>query len=221
MLIEAGRVTVDGAPAHIGQKADPDTVVIEIDGIPLPVDPDLAYYLVYKPTGVVSTADDPGNRPTVIQLVEADARLYPVGRLDSDTEGLLILTNDGDLTMRLTHPRYGVPKTYVALVEGRISDTAVQRLRDGVDLDDGPASALAARVVDRHGDGSLVEVVMGEGRNRIVRRLLAAVGHPVRSLTRTAIGPLRDGKLEPGTSRQLTIEEVRSLYAAADPDPGK
>jgi 23S rRNA pseudouridine2605 synthase len=97
----------------------------------------------------------------------------------------------------------------------------VQRLRDGVDLDDGPASALAARVVDRHGDGSLVEVVMGEGRNRIVRRLLAAVGHPVRSLTRTAIGPLRDGKLEPGTSRQLTIEEVRSLYAAADPDPGK
>lgn len=137
-----------------------------------------------------------------------------MGRLDADSEGLIILTNDGDLTLRLTHPRYGVSKTYVALIEGDISDASVRALTEGVDLDDGPAVALSAKIVDRSDSTSMVEVVMGEGRNRIVRRMLAAVGHPVHRLIRTAIGPLRDPKLEPGTVRPLTIEEVRRLYEA-------
>ncbi len=208
-------MTVDGAPAVIGQKADPGSARIAIDGIPLPVAPDLAYYLVYKPAGVVSTASDPQGRPVVVDLVDAGTRVFPVGRLDTDSEGLIILTNDGDLTMRLTHPGFGVAKTYVALVDGHIGDDALRRLCEGVELDDGPAAALAARRLDTGADASLVEVTMGEGRNRIVRRMLDAVGHPVRRLTRTAIGPIRDGRLEPGVARPLRLDEVRALYAAA------
>lgn len=214
-MIEAGRVTIDGAPAQIGQRVDPDVVNISIDGIPLPVAPDLAYYLAYKPAGVVSTTSDPQGRPTVVDLVPDGERVFPVGRLDADSEGLIILTNDGDLTMRLTHPRYGVHKTYVALIEGRIDPGTVRQLTDGIDLDDGPARALQARVVDRSEKASIVELVMGEGRKRIVRRMLGGVGHPVQQLTRTAIGPLRDRRLVPGSSRPLTISEIRQLYAAA------
>ncbi len=200
----------------IGQRIDPESVAIAIDGVPLPVAPELAYYVVNKPAGVVSTASDPQGRPPVVGLVPEEPRVVPVGRLDADTEGLIVLTNDGDLTLRLTHPRYGVHKTYVALVDGRIEAAIVETLTDGVDLEDGPARALAARVIDRKEDASIVEVVMGEGRNRIVRRMFDAVGHPVRRLTRIAIGPLRDRRLEPGASRPLTIDEVRALYAAGD-----
>lgn len=206
---------VDGATAHIGQQVDADAVNIEIDGIPLPVAPGLVYYLAYKPTGVLSTANDPQGRPTVVDLVEDESRVVPVGRLDADSEGLIILTNDGDLTLRITHPRYGVHKTYVALVDGKVDAGLPDTLVEGVDLDEGPARALSARVIDRSRDASIVEVVMGEGRNRIVRRMLDATGHPVRRLTRTAIGPVTDQRLEPGTSRPLTVDEVRSLYAAA------
>jgi 23S rRNA pseudouridine2605 synthase len=211
-------VSVDGATAHIGQQADADAVDIRIDGIPLPVAPGLVYYLAYKPTGMVSTADDPQGRPIVVDLVPADSRVVPVGRLDADSEGLIILTNDGDFTLRITHPRYGVHKTYVALVDGMVDSGLPATLVAGVDLDDGRARALRARVIDRNRDASIVEVVMGEGRNRIVRRMLDAAGHPVRRLTRTAIGPVTDQRLEPGTSRPLTVDEVRSLYAAAEDD---
>jgi pseudouridine synthase len=220
-LIAAGRVTVDGATARIGQQVDGELVEIRIDGVPLPVAPGLVYYLAYKPTGVVSTTDDPQGRPTVVELVPDESRVYPVGRLDTDSEGLIVLTNDGDLTMRLTHPRHGVHKTYVALVEGSMDPKAAATLTAGVELDDGPAAALSARILDRSDRATIVEVVMGEGRNRIVRRMLDAIGHPVQRLTRTAIGPLRDRRLEPGTSRPLSIDEVRSLYAAAgDGDDG-
>ncbi|MFH2072793.1 MAG: pseudouridine synthase [Actinomycetota bacterium] len=214
-LIRDGRVTVDGTPAHLGQKIEMDTAVVEVDGIRLPVRPDLIYLLLYKPVGVVSTADDPQGRQTVVDLVDAGVRVYPVGRLDADSEGLLLLTNDGDLTKLITHPRHGITKTYLARVAGHPGKAALRDLAEGVELDDGPARALSARVIDRFGDEALVEVVMTEGRNREVRRLMEAVGHPVRRLVRTAIGPVTDRDLAPGDHRTLTLDEVRSLYAAA------
>jgi 23S rRNA pseudouridine2605 synthase len=207
-------VTVDGEPAHLGQKVDPQTARVLVDGLPLPIRPDLVYYLLNKPPGVVSTADDPEGRTTVVDLVPAETRVYPVGRLDADSEGLLILTNDGDLANLVTHPAHRVPKTYVALVDGHPGRAAMRSLEAGVDLDDGPAAAVTARVLDRHGDATMVEVVMGEGRKREVRRMLEAVGHPVRRLVRTAIGPLSDRALAPGAWRSLTLAEVRDLYRA-------
>ncbi len=202
----------------MGQQADPASAEIRIDGVPLPVAPGLVSYLVYKPPGVVTTTSDPQGRPIVTDLVADEPRVFPVGRLDVDSEGLIILTNDGELTLRLTHPRYGVHKTYVAMVDGHVDAAVLRRLTDGVMLDDGPAAAVSAKLVDRYQEASIVEVVMGEGRNRIVRRMLAAAGHPVQRLTRTAIGPLRDRRLAPGSSRPLTIVEIRALYAAAGDD---
>lgn len=212
--MRAGRVTVDGAPAHLGQKVDPQTAQVMVDGLPLPVRPDLVHYLVYKPVGVVSTADDPQGRPTVVGLVPAETRVYPVGRLDTDSEGLIIVTNDGDLTAHVTHPRFGVTKTYLAQVAGHPGRSTLQTLQAGVVLDDGPARAQRARVVARDDRSSLVELVMGEGRNREVRRLLAAVGHDVLGLVRIAVGPIRDPDLAPGTWRPLAVGEIRALYAA-------
>ena len=211
-MIRAGRVTVNGEPAHLGQKVDPATARVEVDEVPLPVNPALVYYLVYKPLGVVSTASDPQGRPTVVELAPREARVYPVGRLDADTEGLLILTNDGDLAARVTHPRHGVPKTYLARVAGEPGRAALRALTTGVTLDDGPARALRARLVGRQPGEALVELVMGEGRKREVRRLLEAVGHPVLALVRTAIGAISDPALQPGAWRELTVDEVRSLY---------
>jgi len=212
--VRAGRVTVDGTPAHLGQKVDPAEAQVEVDGVPLPVNPDLVHYLLYKPRGVVSTASDPQGRRTVIDLVPADTRVYPVGRLDADSEGLLILTNDGALTEYVTHPRHGVTKTYLARVEGAPGPAALQALVDGIDLEDGPAAAREVRLVDRLRREALVELVMTEGRNREVRRLLDAVGHPVTALVRTAIGSISDRDLRPGAWRRLTVEEIRSLYMA-------
>jgi 23S rRNA pseudouridine2605 synthase len=214
-LVRAGRVAVDGTPAHLGQKVDPATARVTVDGTPLPVRPGLVYFLLNKPPGVVSTASDPQGRPTVVDLVPSDTRVYPVGRLDADSEGLLLLTNDGDLANAVTHPSFGVPKTYVALVTGHPSAQALRDLREGVLLDDGPAAARAVRVLDRHGPRSLVEVVMGEGRKREIRRMLDAVGHPVERLVRTAIGAISDRSLRPGSWRTLTVQEVRSLYRDA------
>jgi pseudouridine synthase len=188
---------------------------VEVDGVPLPVRPDLAYYLVYKPAGVVSTAADPQGRPVVVDLAPGSTRVYPVGRLDADSEGLILLTNDGDLANLVTHPRHGIPKTYLARVRGVPAPNALRRLTAGVDLDDGPARATAARLVDAFGEEALLELVMGEGRKREVRRMLAAVGHPVTALVRTAVGPISDRDLAPGDCRELTIAEIRSLYAAA------
>ena len=187
--------------------------------MPLPIAPDLAYYAVYKPVGTVSTADDPQGRPTVVGLVPDGPRVYPAGRLDADSEGLMVLTNDGDLTLRITHPRFGVHKTYVVLVTGVVESATVRRLTNGIELDDGPAAAVSARIVDRSSDTSLVEITMGEGRKRIVRRMFDAVDHPVRRLVRTSIGPLRDTSLSPGQSRPLSIDEVRALYQAGEEVP--
>jgi 23S rRNA pseudouridine2605 synthase len=214
-MIRTGRVTVDGRPAHLGQKVDPERALIEVDGVRLPVRPDLVYYLMNKPAGVVSTAADPSGRPTVVDLAPPTPRVFPAGRLDTDSEGLLVLTNDGELTDLLTHPRYGVTKTYVVLIEGVPSADEVRRLEKGIDLEDGPAVAVSARLLETSRRQARVEIVMGEGRKREVRRMCDALGYPVVRLFRTAIGPLNDSRLKSGDYRRLTVEEVRSLYAAA------
>jgi pseudouridine synthase len=214
-MIKAGRVTVDGAPAHLGQKVERELVRVEVDGVPLPIRPGLVYYLVNKPIGVVSTALDPQGRSTVTELVPADPRVYPVGRLDADSEGLLLLTNDGDLTNLVTHPSHAVSKTYSVLVEGMPTTAQVRQLEKGVALDDGPAAAISARLLDSSRNRGLLEVTMGEGRKREVRRMCDAIGFPVIKLFRIAIGPLTDPGLKSGEWRALTMEEVRSLYAAA------
>lgn len=195
-------------------RVDAASVAIEVDGVPLPVAPGLVHYLVNKPVGVVSTVTDTHDRPVVVDLVPPDPPVHPVGRLDMDSAGLIVLTNDGGLTHVLTHPSHAVPKTYNVLVDGDVPDSVARRLERGVDLDDGPASAASARVVDRHAGTSLVELVMTEGRNREVRRMCEAVGHPVRELFRTAIGPVRDPSLRSGEWRPLTLDEVRALYGA-------
>ncbi|MDH3471699.1 MAG: rRNA pseudouridine synthase, partial [Acidimicrobiia bacterium] len=199
-MISEGRVTVDGAIATIGQKIDPEVAQVEIDGVPLPLKPDLIYYLMYKEKGVISTADDPQGRPTVVDQVPPEPRVFPVGRLDADSEGLLLLTNDGDLTNRLSHPSFGVTKTYLAKVSGEPDTKALEALvAQGVELEDGLAKPVSATLIDSIGDVALVELVMGEGRNREVRRIFDAIGHPVNELVRTAIGPLRDQRVQPGT----------------------
>jgi 23S rRNA pseudouridine2605 synthase len=187
---------------------------IEVDGVLLPVAPDLVYYLLNKPTGVITTASDPEGRPTVLDLVPAEPRVFPVGRLDQDTEGLLVLTNDGQLAQLLAHPSRGVAKEYVAeVVGGTPSPGALRRLRQGIELEDGPTAPADVGVL---GTGVL-RLVIHEGRNRQVRRMCEAVGHPVRRLVRTRIGPLRDTTLAPGRWRRLQAHEVRALAGAAGP----
>jgi 23S rRNA pseudouridine2605 synthase len=210
-LIAAGRVRVNGAVATLGTRVDPETDAIEVDGARIGVRQGLVHYLLNKPAGVVTTASDPQGRPTVVGLVPAQPRVYPVGRLDADTEGLVLLTNDGDLAHRLTHPSFGVDKEYLAEVEGRPSRGAVRRLREGVELDDGITAPARASLV---GDNTL-RITIHEGRNRQVRRMCEAVGHPVRRLVRVRIGPLSDRRLPPGRWRALTQAEVRALEQAA------
>jgi 23S rRNA pseudouridine2605 synthase len=212
-LIVDGRVTVNGEVPVLGRRVDPDADVIELDGVPLPVRPGLVHYLVNKPAGVVSTAEDTHGRPTVVGLVPPEPRVYPVGRLDLDSEGLILVTNDGELTHRLTHPSYGVPKEYLVQVEGEPSPAAVRTLREGVELEDGMTAPARVAVVAP----SLLRMVIHEGRNRQIRRMCDAVGHPVVRLVRTRIGPLADPSLSPGTYRPLTFDEVRGLAAAAVP----
>ena len=213
-LVADGRVTVNGEVARLGRRVDPEHDAVELDGVPVVVRDDLVYYLLNKPTGYVSTASDPEGRPTVVELVPDSPRVFPVGRLDYDTEGLLLLTNDGDLTHRLTHPRFGVVKTYLAEVEGDPSPATVRALREGVELDDGRTAPARVNVVQRRDATAAVELGIHEGRNRQVRRMCEAVGHPVVRLVRTRIGPLRDGSLKPGKWRALTPVEVRRLYEA-------
>ena len=216
-LIAAGRATVNGEPAVLGRRADAERDRIEVDGVPVVTRAGVVYYLLNKPTRVVTTASDPEGRPTVVDLVPSDPRVFPVGRLDWDTEGLLLLTNDGDLANLLTHPRHGVEKEYLAEVEGVPSRSALRRLRDGVELDDGLTAPAQARLVQSHGDSAAIEIVLHEGRNRQVRRMCDAIGHPVRRLVRTRIGPVADRALAPAAWRPLLPDEVRSLYAAAGP----
>jgi len=213
-LIAAGRVSVDGVVAEPGTRVDPETQRIAVDGTPVTTRTDIVYYLLNKPMRVVTTADDPEGRRTVMDLVPDEPRVFPVGRLDYDTEGLLILTNDGDLAQLLTHPKHGVDKTYLAEVTGSPSDAIVRTLAAGVTLDDGPTAPARVRVVQRSGGRTALELTIHEGRNRQVRRMCEAVGHPVRRLVRTRIGPLRDDRLRPGKWRALTNAEVRKLYAS-------
>jgi 23S rRNA pseudouridine2605 synthase len=219
-LIAAGRVTVDGVVARPGTRVEVDRARIEVDGVPVVARDDLVYYLLNKPIGHVSTASDPQGRPTVVSLVPGIPRVFPVGRLDVDTEGLLVLTNDGELTQLLTHPRHGVPKTYLAEVQGVPTAAELRALRNGVELDDGPTAPAKVSLVQRRAAVAAVELTIHEGRNRQVRRMCEAVGHPVRRLVRTRIGPVRDGKLAPGQWRPLTRREVRALYEAAEPTRG-
>jgi 23S rRNA pseudouridine2605 synthase len=214
-FIADGRVTVNGDVAVLGRRVDPEHDAVELDGVPVVVRDDLVYYLLNKPTGYVSTASDPHASHTVVELVPATPRVYPVGRLDADTEGLLLLTNDGDLTQLLTHPSFGVVKTYLAEVDGDPAPATIRQLREGVELDDGLTAPARVTVVQRRGATTAVELGIHEGRNRQVRRMCEAVGHPVRRLVRTRIGPLRDARLAPGAWRALTLVEVRKLYEAA------
>jgi 23S rRNA pseudouridine2605 synthase len=209
-LIKAGRVTVN---AELGQL---NTVVgardeVEVDGRKVQRQR-LRYVLLHKPAGVVTTTRDPQGRPTVVELVPGEPRVVPVGRLDADTTGALLLTNDGHLAHRLAHPRYGVEKTYVAEVEGDADATALQRLRDGVELDDGPTAPARARRIGR----GRVELVLHEGRKHQVKRMLAAVGHPVAQLQRSAYAGLTLDGLEPGACRDLELAEVEQLRAAVN-----
>jgi 23S rRNA pseudouridine2605 synthase len=210
-LIAQGRVRVDGVVAVLGRRVDPRRDRVTVDGAPAPTAPGLVYFLLNKPAGVVTTADDPQGRPTVLSLVPSEPRVFPVGRLDRATEGLLILTNDGDLSQLLSHPSHGVVKEYLAEVRGDPSPQAVRRLREGVLLDDGiTAPARVSRVAP-----GLLRVAIHEGRNRQVRRMCSAVGHEVVRLVRTRIGPLADSSLAPGAYRELTIAEVRKLGESA------
>lgn len=214
-LVAAGRVTIDGTVAALGDRVDTGRQELALDGVPVPVRPGLAYYLLNKPAGVVTTAHDTHGRPTVLDLVPGEPRVFPVGRLDLETEGMLVLTNDGDLAHRLTHPSFGVDKTYLAEVDGVPDRVALRRLREGVALDDGPTAPARVRVVQARDTTSAIEVVLHEGRNRQVRRMCDAVGHPVRRLVRTRIGPLGDPGLAPGAWRPLQMAEVRALYEAS------
>jgi 23S rRNA pseudouridine2605 synthase len=212
-LIAEGRVSVNGRPAELGNRVDPAVDRIAVDGVPVPTDPGLRYLALNKPPGVTSTLRDPHAARTVAAfLPPGEPRLVPVGRLDRDSEGLLLLTNDGDLAHRLQHPRFGVEKEYLLEVEGAVSRQAIGRLTRGVVLEDGPARALRAALVERTRGRSALTVVMGEGRKREVRRMLAAVGHDVTRLVRVRIGSLRLDRLRPGEVRPLEPEEVMALY---------
>jgi 23S rRNA pseudouridine2605 synthase len=212
-LMLAGLVEVDGeVVTRLGSKVDPRTAVIRVEGRRLPPVSPHVYLALNKPRGVVSTMSDPEGRRTLSDLVaDRPDRLFHVGRLDTDTSGLIILTNDGDFAQRLAHPSYEVDKTYVAEVAGDVSKATVRQLRDGVTLEDGPVTISAARIVQRGSGRTIVELVIHEGRNRIVRRLLDSVGHPVQKLTRTRIGPVALGGLKPGELRELTREELGEL----------
>ena len=209
-LIADGRVTVNGEVAELGRRVDTERDHVEVDGVPISVREGLVYYLLNKPAGVVTTASDPQGRRTVIELVPAEPRVFPVGRLDAETEGLLLLTNDGDLTHRLTHPSFGVEKEYLALVEGTPSPGALRRLREGIELDDG-VTAPARASLD---PPSSLTIVIHEGRNRQVRRMCDAIGHRVQRLVRVRIGPIADRHLRPGEWRELRQDEVRALERA-------
>jgi 23S rRNA pseudouridine2605 synthase len=217
-LIAAGRVSVNGARVlHMGLRVDPQTAVIEVDGDRINVRDDVVYLALNKPRGVLSAMSDDRGRRTVADLVtDRPERLFHVGRLDADSEGLLLLTNDGELAHRLMHPGFGVSKTYLATVPGPVPKSVARRLRAGVELEDGAVQVDAFRVVQEQGQRAIVEVVLHEGRKHIVRRLLAEVGHPVERLVRTAIGPVQLGGQRAGTTRELTRAELAGLHRLVD-----
>jgi pseudouridine synthase len=215
-LIAAGRVRRNGQVATLGDKVDATRDVVEVDGIRVNLDPSVRYYALHKPAGVVTTMRDPRGRVDIGPYLPEGPRVFPVGRLDRDTEGLLLLTNDGDLANRLLHPRYEIEKEYLAQVSGRPTTARLASLRHGVELEDGPARARSVRVVDTRGDRAQLRLIMTEGRKREVRRLLAAVGLPVTRLVRLRVGPIVLGGLAPGHARELTPSEVHALRRAAE-----
>ena len=216
-LIAEGRVKVNGEVAVLGRRVDVDHDRVELDDVPIGVAPDLVHYLLNKPAGVVTTASDPQGRPTVVGLVPAAPRVFPVGRLDAETEGLLILTNDGALAQLLAHPSHGVEKEYLAEVSGRPSAGEVRSLREGVQLEDGMTAPAKVALLGPN----LLRIVIHEGRNRQVRRMCEEVGHPVLRLVRSRIGPLTDRSLRPGHWRNLSPGEVRALGLAVDTGGGR
>ena len=212
---------MDGRVAAPGTVVDAATAEVLIDGIPLPVNPSLVYYLLHKPPGVISTTRDPQGRTTVVDLAPREPRVYPVGRLDADTTGLLLLTNDGDFAELVAHPRFGVVKVYEALVDGTPTRRDLAAMCRGVDLEDGPARPVSVRSLGAGRRRAHLEISMREGRNREVRRLCEAAGFPVVRLHRSAIGPLRDASLRPGEWRRLAVDEIRAFYGAGASTPGR
>ena len=215
-LIGAGRVEVDGQVVRrFGARVDPENQIIRVDGKRIPARQDIVYLAFNKPRGVLTAMSDDRGRKTIVDFLGDRAeRLFHVGRLDYDTEGLMLLTNDGELAHRLAHPSFEVAKTYLAEVTGPVPKDLARRLQTGIELDDGVATADRFRVVDRSGNRALVEITLHEGRKHIVRRMLAATGHPVTRLVRTDVGPIRLGTLKPGASRDLSTREIGELYAA-------
>ncbi|WP_022867817.1 pseudouridine synthase [Schaalia vaccimaxillae] len=216
-MIADGRVTVDGQQVRAqGVRVDPQTQVIHVDGERLILDETKHIVLaINKPVGVVSTMSDPEGRPTLTDIIaDYPERLYHVGRLDIDTSGLLLLTNDGELANRLTHPSYEVAKTYVARLHGEVKPGVKRRLMEGIELEDGPIAVDSFRVVDTYGDITTVEIVVHEGRNRLVRRMMDAVGFPVRELVRTGFGPIHLDRLQPGTTRRIKGNALTALYSS-------
>jgi 23S rRNA pseudouridine2605 synthase len=219
-LIADGRVTVDGVVAELGTRVDPQTAVIHVDGDRVIVRDDLVYFALNKPRGVLSAMSDSRGRRSVGDLVgDRPERLFHVGRLDADSEGLLLLTNDGELAHRLMHPSFGVLKTYLATVPAPVGKQVGRRLRAGVLLEDGPVVVDSFRVVQTQGRQAIVEVVLHEGRKHIVRRLLDEVGHPVSRLVRTRIGPVHLAGQRAGTLRPLTRTELADLHRLAESAP--
>lgn len=215
-MIAQGRVTVEGRRATLGDKADPRTATIRVDGDRIITNAGLVYLAMNKPKGVVSTMADERGRIAISDFLgHVPTRVFHVGRLDAESEGLLLLTNDGELAHLLTHPSFGVAKTYLCEVPGPVPRTLGRRLRAGVELEDGPAKVDSFRMVDAFGSAALVELILHEGRKHIVRRLLEECGHPVKRLVRTAIGPVRLGDLRPGRTRFLSNPEVSALFRAA------
>lgn len=217
-LIAQGRVSVNGRTAELGDKVDAERDVVEVDGERVSVDPERVYVMLNKPRGVITTVDDPQGRPTVMDLINLQMRLFPVGRLDQDTEGLLLLTNDGALAHSLMHPSFEVERTYVALVPGPVRKRTLAQLRQGVPLDDGVARARRARVLEEEQGKALVEIVMIEGRKREVRRMFGALGLTVERLARVAYGGVELGDLRQGKWRFLTQPEIGRLHRSVTGD---
>ncbi|THV41388.1 rRNA pseudouridine synthase [Glycomyces buryatensis] len=212
-LIARGKVKVNGEPARLGQRVDTAKDIIHVSGKRVITDVDKVYYAINKPRGIISTMEDDEGRPSLAEIAKGiDERVFHVGRLDTDSEGLLLLTNDGELANRIMHPSHGLPKVYRAQVAGVLDKPTWNRLLKGIDLEDGPAKADKLKIIDEHAGQSLIEITIHEGRKHIVRRLMDASGHRVSRLVRTEIGPVQLRNLKPGTLRRLTPDEVGLLY---------
>jgi 23S rRNA pseudouridine2605 synthase len=223
-LIQEGRVRIGRRTARLGDRIDPTNDQVTVDGVPVPTHPALRYFALNKPRGVTSTMRDPHAERSLAEFLPEGPRVFPVGRLDRESEGLLILTNDGELAYRLQHPRHGVEKEYLAEVEGQVTRAALRRLTDGIELEDGLARAVRVKEVQRRAGKTALSITLAEGRKREVRRMMEALGHPVRRLVRVRIGPVLVGSLRPGKRRPLSQGEIAELYRVsglAEAAPGR